>query len=129
MAKSLSSAMKKLKEQQNEQLKEVAKSNTTIQKGSKRNGYENVQSGNPLDHDTKQKTSKNKTSDIFAGQSFGVSKGITKNMDNYESLRVDCWLSDIVHEDETVQEAFTRVENIIDEVLEEAVLSTVDEYQ
>lgn len=128
MAKSLSSAMKKLKEQQTEQLKEVANTNTSVQKGSRRNGYETIQEGRPLDHDVKQKTSKSK-SDIFEGQTFGVSKGITKNMENYESLRVDCWLSDVVHEGETIQEAFTRVENIIDEVLEEAVLSTVDEYQ
>ena len=48
-------------------------------------------------------------------------------MENYESLRVDCWLSDTVREDETVKEAFARVEAIIDEVLEESVLATVGE--
>ena len=126
MAKSLSSQMKKLKEQQVEQLREKARDNTTISRGNKRDGYNSVKAGKPLDHEVKQSTAKNKN-DIFVGQTFGVSKGITKNMDNYESLRVDCWLTDVVRENETVQEAFARVESIIDEVLEESVLATAGE--
>lgn len=125
MAKSLSSQLKKLKSQQNEQLKEVARENTTISKGNHRNGFDTVKAGKPLDHEEKQKTAKSKD-DIFVGQTFGISKGVTKNMDNYESLRVDCWLSDVVQEGETVQEAFARVEAIIDEVLEESVLATIE---
>lgn len=127
MAKSLSSQLKKLKEQQEEQLRESARENTTIQKGNSRNGFETLKKGKPLDHETKQKTAKSKDS-FFVGQTFGVSKGITKNMDNYESLRVDCWLSDVVHEGETIREAFARVEAIVDEVLEESVLATAGEY-
>ena len=127
MAKSLSSQLKKLKEQQEEQLRETARENTTIQKGNNRNGYETIKKGRPLDHETKQKTSKSKDN-LYEGQSFGISKGVTKNMDNYESLRVDCWLSDVVHEGETVIEAFARVEAIVDEVLEESVLATAGEY-
>lgn len=126
MAKSLSSQMKKLKEQQVEQLREKARDNTTISRGNKRDGYNSVKAGKPLDHEVKQSTAKNKN-DIFVGQTFGISKGITKNMDNYESLRVDCWLTDVVRENETVQEAFARVESIIDEVLEESVLATAGE--
>ena len=118
-------ALKSLKSKQNRPLKEEAEKNTTVQKGSKREGYTIVQQGVPLDHDTKQKTAKDKNP--YEGQTFGMSKGITKNMDNYESLRVDCWLSDIVREGETVEEAFTRVEAIIDEVLEETVLRTIEE--
>ena len=125
MAKSLSSQMKKLKKQQTEQLREVAEENTTIQRGNSRNGFETVKKGKPLDHETKQKTAKSKD-DLFVGETFGISKGITKNMDNYESLRVDCWLSDVVHEGETIYEAFARVEAIVDEVLEASVLSTVE---
>lgn len=123
--KSLSPAMKTLKSQQNNRLKEEAENNTTVQKGSNREGYSTVKQGVPLDHDTKQKTAKGKN--LYEGQTFGMSKGITKNMDNYESLRVDCWLSDTVHEGETVEEAFTRVEAILDEVLEETVLRTIEE--
>ena len=126
MAKSLSSQMKKLKEQQVEQLQAQARENTTITRGSKREGYTTVKSGKPLDHEVKQTTAKKKN-DLFVGQTFGISKGVTKNMDNYESLRVDCWLSDVVREGETVQEAFARVESIIDEVLEESVLATAGE--
>lgn len=126
MKKSLSSQLKKLKEPQEAQLREQAESNTTIQRGSKRNGYSTVKQGNPLDHETKQKSAKGKDSP-FVGQTFGVSKGITKNMDNYESLRVDCWLSDVVREGETIQEAFARVEAIVDDVLEESVLATAGE--
>ena len=126
MAKSLSSQMKKLKSQQVEQLKERAVENTTVTRGSKREGMNTIKSGKPLDHEVKQSTAKSKNN-LFVGQTFGISKGITKNMDNYESLRVDCWLSDVVREDETVQEAFARVESIIDEVLEESVLATIGE--
>ena len=126
MAKSLSSQMKKLKSQQVEQLQAQARENTTVSKGSKREGYQTVKAGKPLDHEVKQKTAKSKN-DYFVGQTFGISKGVTKNMDNYESLRVDCWLSDVVQEGESVQEAFARVEAIIDEVLEESVLATVGE--
>ena len=124
MAKSLSSQLKKLKSQQEEQLRDSAVANTTIQRGTSRNGYETVKKGRPLDHEVKQTTAKNKTTvDSFVGQTFGMSKGCTLNMENYESMRVDCWLSDVVREGETVQEAFARVESIIDEVLEESALT------
>ena len=119
MAKSLSSSLKKLKSQQ--ELKAEAVQNTTITRGSKRNGYETVKEGVPLDHDTKHKTAKKPVS--FEGQQFGMSKGCTLNMGEYESLRVDCWLSDTVRENETVREAFTRVEAVLDEVLEEVALN------
>lgn len=127
MAKSLSSQLKKLKSQQEEQLRDNARANTTIQRGTARNGYETIKKGKPLDHEVKQTTAKKKITDSYVGQTFGMSKGCTKNMENYESLRVDCWLSDTVHEGETVKEAFARVEAIIDEVLEESVLATAGE--
>ena len=126
MAKSLSTQMKKLKSQQVEQLQAQARENTTITTGSKRDGMTTVKAGKPLDHEVKQSTAKTKN-DLYVGQTFGISKGVTKNMDNYESLRVDCWLSDVVREGETVQEAFARVESIIDVVLEESVLATAGE--
>lgn len=122
MAKSLSSQMKKLKEQQVAQLKERAVENTTISRGNKRDGYTTVVAGKPLDHEVKQSTAKKKN-DTYVGQTFGMSKGCTLNMENYESMRVDCWLSDVVHEGETVQEAFARVESIIDDVLGESALN------
>ena len=122
MAKSLSSQMKRLKEQQVEQLQAQARENTTISRGNKRDGYSTVKAGKPLDHEVKQSSAKNRN-DTYVGQTFGMSKGCTLNMENYESMRVDCWLSDVVREGETVQEAFARVESIIDEVLEESALT------
>ena len=122
MAKSLSSQMKRLKEQQVEQLQAQARENTTISRGNRRDGYSTVKAGKPLDHEVKQFTAK-KRNDTYVGQTFGMSKGCTLNMENYESMRVDCWLSDVVREGETVQEAFSRVESIIDEVLEESALT------
>ena len=122
MAKSLSSQMKRLKEQQVEQLQAQARENTTISRGNKCDGYSTVKAGKPLDHEVKQFTAK-KRNDTYVGQTFGMSKGCTLNMENYESMRVDCWLSDVVREGETVQEAFARVESIIDEVLEESALT------
>ena len=123
MAKSsLSSQMKKLKSQQVEQLQTRARENTTISRGNKRDGFNTVKAGRPLDHEVKQSTAKKKN-DLYEGQTIGMSKGCTLNMDNYESMRVDCWLSDVVREGETVQEAFARVEAVIDEVLEESALT------
>lgn len=116
--------MKKLKAQQTAQLKEQARDNITVTRGSKREGMNTVKSGKPLDHEVKQSTAKNKND--YVGQTFGMSKGCTLNMENYESMRVDCWLSDTVREDETVQDAFARVEAILDEVLEETALNMRD---
>ena len=48
-------------------------------------------------------------------------------MGDYESLRVDVWLSDTLKPDETVQEGYERIETILNEVLESTVLSIVGE--
>lgn len=54
----------------------------------------------------------------YAQPKLGMSKGATINMGDYESLRVDAWLSDEVQDDETVEQAFERIEEILDTVLE-----------
>lgn len=118
MAKSLNSQMKKMKQEQLKQ-KENARKNTTITKKVGREEPTVIKSGTPLDHSMKHGS--------YEGTKFGMSKGVTKNMDNYESLRVDVWLTSEVFEGESIREAYTRVEEIIDEVLEEAVLSTAGE--
>ena len=117
MAKSLSSTMKKMKQEQLKQ-KENARKNTTIVKKTGREEPVTLKVGNPIDHSTKHEPN--------ASAKFGMSKGITKNMGDYESLRVDVWLTSEVYEGETIHEAFARVEEIIDEVLEESVLSTAE---
>lgn len=118
MAKSLSSQMKRMKQEQVKQV-ENARKNTTIVKKVGREEPTVLKSGTPLDHSIKHNS--------YKGAMFGMSKGVTKNMDNYESLRVDVWLTSEVFEGESVKEAYARVEEIIDEVLEEAVLSTAGE--
>ena len=59
-------------------------------------------------------------------QVVGISVGCTKNMDNFESLRVDVWLSDSVQSGETVEEAYDRVRGVIDETLSDIVESYIE---
>ena len=94
---------------------EEARRNTSI---TKRVGRDTttVKAGTPLDHSTKHSPNE--------GVKFGMSKGCTKNMGDFESLRVDAWLTSEVLPGESIKEAFARVEEILDEVLEESVLST-----
>lgn len=100
-------------------LKKKAKANTAITKRSQ-GVEETIQKGTPLDHAVKHCIDK-------THRVVGMSKGVTKNMDNYESLRVDVWLSDEVAPDETPEEAVQRIESFIDKALEEAVYSTMGE--
>lgn len=53
----------------------------------------------------------------------GLSIGSTINMDNYQSLRVDVWLTDKVQEGENVEEAYARVAQIVSDTLLEIVNS------
>lgn len=115
MAKPLSAQLKKAKEVQLKQKEEARKNTTVVKKSS---GSETViKAGTPNDHSVKQGR--------IDSVKFGMSKGVTKNMDNYESLRVDVWLSDEVQPGETIHEAYSRVEQVINEVLEESVFSTI----
>lgn len=97
-------------------LKSKAKENTSVSVKSSGNSRTLVQ-GTPLDHAEKHEPQ--------SPCKFGVSKGITKNMDNYESLRVDVWLTDEVQEGDTLDQAFNRVNAILDQQLEEAVSSVI----
>lgn len=116
MAKSLSSQLQKAKRNQ---LRQQATENTSVSRKVAGSDPEIVKEGTPLDHAEKRSP--------YQGAKFGMSKGITKNMGDYESLRVDVWLTDEVLPGETIKEAYERVESIIDEALEEAVYSTLGE--
>ena len=115
MATKLSSQMKRMKQEQLKQ-KENARKNTTITKKVGREEPIVIKSGTPLDHSVKH--------DSYEGAKFGMSKGCTLNMGEYESMRVDVWLTSEVFEGESIKEAYSRVEQILDEVLEESVNST-----
>ena len=95
-------------------LKKQAEDNTSVTKGTK-NNQEVLKAGTPNDHSRKHLTSETVV---------GASVGSTINMDNYESLRVDVWLSDTVKEDETVEQAYERILGVIDSTLK----STVESY-
>lgn len=94
-------------------LKAKAVRNTTVSRNKS-----TVKEGIPNDHSVKHGVP-------IQSRTVGMSKGVTRNMGDYESLRVDVWLTDYVQDNETYQEALSRVEGIIDEVLEDAVLSMV----
>lgn len=68
--------------------------------------------------DTSDKTSTAKRNKIV-----GMSAGVTLSMGNFQSLRADVWLSDEVGENETIPEAYTRIEKIIEEQLRISVES------
>jgi hypothetical protein len=47
----------------------------------------------------------------------GLSKGITKNLGDYESARVDCWMSHVVKQADAVQ-ALEDMSTLIDETID-----------
>ena len=91
-------------------LRKKAEENTSVIKRANREDTI-VKESTPLDHSVKH----------LNGKQVGLSVGVTKNMDNYESLRIDVWLTDTVNEDETEKEAYERVFGVVDDVLQNAV--------
>lgn len=92
-------------------LKQKAEENTTVTKKVAREAPETVKKGVPLDHAEKHRP---QDSDIpgVSPKKVGISMGCTLNMDNYESMRVDVWLTDEVKPDETYKDALDRVTDI-----------------
>jgi hypothetical protein len=95
-------------------LKSKAKSNAMV---SKVHGKEKevVKEGIPLDHTDKCKPVE------LTGAKVGMSIGSTINMGDFESLRVDVWLSDTLQEDESERDGFNRIQLILQEVIQEVV--------
>ena len=93
-------------------LSKKAEENTTVTKGTA-NNKATLKEGKPNDHSRKHLDS--------SVPVVGVSVGTTLNMGDYESLRVDVWLTDSVQENETVKQAYERVVSIVDETLQEVV--------
>ena len=103
--------------------KKAAAQNSSVTIGQK-NSQRVIKEGTPLDHALKHQASGH------GGQrSAGMSKGVTLNMGDYQSLRVDCWLSDTVKQGESVEDAFQRVGAIIDEQLLVQVSITQKEFE
>ena len=94
-------------------LKEIASDNTQVTKGTSKN-QEVLKERIPNDHSVKHLTN---------DRVVGVSLGITRNMGDYQSLRVDCWLTDTVGDNETVEQAYERIIGKVDKVLQDTVNS------
>lgn len=92
--------------------------NVTIRKRDSEGNEEFIKLGNPLDYTLKQS---------LPPRTIGMSKGITKNMGDFESLRVDVWLVDYIQENETVEEASMRLSDILDATLVRVVEKTLEE--
>lgn len=93
-------------------LSEQAKENATVTKGTSKN-QTTLKEGRPSEH-----SRKHLDGDVPV---VGVSIGTTLNMGDYESLRVDVWLTDKVAESETTAQAYARVVKTVDETLQEIV--------
>ena len=92
-------------------LSEKAVENTQVTQGTSKD-QKVLKKGVPNDHSAKH---------LGGAPVVGVSIGTTLNMENYESLRVDTWLTDVVHEGETTEQAFQRVTKTVDETLNNIV--------
>lgn len=90
-------------------LTEQAVDNAQVTRGTSKN-QSVLKKGLPNDHSAKHFTSE--------APVVGVSIGSTINMENYESLRADVWLTDSVKENETIEQAYQRVIKIADETLQ-----------
>lgn len=93
-------------------LSEQAKENATVTKGTS-NNQTTLKEGKPSEHSRKHLDG--------AVPVVGVSIGVTLNMQDYNSLRVDTWLTDKVQENEAVEQAYSRITNIVDKTLNSIV--------
>jgi len=66
---------------------------------------------------------KNKDTHVTYGISY------TKNLGNFESLKVNVQVEDQVGDEETVRQAYARIKKFVDERLEEAVLEIAKDLQ
>lgn len=94
-------------------LSERAKDNTTVTKGTSKN-QEVLKEGVPNDHSRKHLEN-------VVAPIVGCNIGTTLNMGDYESLRVDVWLTDTVQENESIEQAYARVVQVIDKTLQDVV--------
>lgn len=103
----------------NKALKTAAMKNVTASRKVLGQESEPIIEGEPLDHSRKHYP--------YESAKVGMSKGITKNMGDYESLRVDVWITDEVAQGETVEDAYNRISATLTGVLEETISEIVDE--
>lgn len=89
---------------------------TTVTKKENREVTLSESTGMPNDHYRKH---------AMSSKYVGASIGVTLNMENYGSLRVDVWGTEEIGDSETRETAFSRLSESLDKLLKE----TVDKYQ
>lgn len=67
-----------------------------------------------------QEDENNPINTIQEGKSIvGLSKGLTINLQNYESARINCWISKVTNDDEvSVMDTLVQISEMIDEQLQ-----------
>ena len=67
-----------------------------------------------------QENENNPINTIQEGKAIvGLSKGLTINLQNYESARVNCWISKVTNDDEvSVMDTLVQISEMIDEQLQ-----------
>ena len=92
-------------------LSHTAKENATVSKGTSKEQI-TVKAGVPNDHSKKH---------LSEAPVVGASIGTTLNMGDYQSLRVDVWLTDNVQNEESVEQAYGRVVSVLNKTLQDIV--------
>lgn len=95
----------------------VAKKNSVVTKKVAKEEPVILKEGTPLDHSVKHEPTHSDRP--VSAQRVGCSVGVTLNMENYESMRIDTWLSDEVKDGETEKQALKRVYDIAKECVAE----------
>lgn len=98
------------KKANNDQLNEQVKVNTTATKTVNRE-TETLVEGQPLEHTTLHNINKTNS------RTVGVNVGSTINMGDFQSLRVDCWITDELLDNESHTEGLQRLTDIASEHL------------
>lgn len=102
-------------------LETKADDNTTVTLKKGGDPEEVIKEGTPLDHEEKHQAKeegKIETTNVKRVQRVGMSKGCTINMGDYQSFRVDCWVVDEVQSEESIEEAYDRLSEVIDKQID-----------
>lgn len=84
------------------EVKEAPKVNVQASVGTKSN-QKVIKEGTPLEHSKMHNINKNDA------RTVGVNIGATVNMGDFNSLRIDCWATDYLKENETHEEGLQRL--------------------
>lgn len=101
-------------------LKKTAEENLNVTKVHEDGSREEVKKGAMADEVAKHSL-------VSSQNKVGIAKGVTKNMGNFESLRVDVWLTQDCTDLEDAQTKYKEMEEAVDSLLEETVMQYVDE--